>query len=55
MKPRNNMVKATADQIRKLKEETGAPVIRAKVVLEEVGGDMDKATQILKKEGFEIR
>ena len=47
------MVKATADQIRKLKEETGAPVIRAKVVLEEVGGDMDKATQILKKEGFE--
>ena len=47
------MVKATVDQIRKLKEETGAPVIRAKVVLEEVGGDMKKASEILKKEGFE--
>jgi len=47
------MVKATADQIRKLKEETGAPVIRAKVVLEELGGDMKKASEILKKEGFE--
>jgi elongation factor Ts len=47
------MVKVTIDQIRKLKEETGAPVIRAKVVLEEVGGDMKKASKILKKEGFE--
>jgi elongation factor Ts len=47
------MLKASADQIRKLKEETGAPVIRAKHVLEEVGGDMKKASVILKKEGFE--
>src|SRR3972149_3781496 len=47
------MIKATADQIRKLKEETGAPVIRAKVVLEEVGGNMKKAAKILQKEGFE--
>ncbi|OGM02020.1 translation elongation factor Ts [Candidatus Woesebacteria bacterium GWA1_41_8] len=47
------MVKVTAEQIRHLKEETGAPVIRAKKVLEEVGGDMKKASGILRKEGFE--
>src|SRR3990167_2316871 len=47
------MVKVTAEQIRHLKEETGAPVIRAKSVLEEVGGDMKKASDILRKEGFE--
>lgn len=45
--------KATADQIRQLKEATGAPVIRAKVVLEEVNGDEKKAFEILQKEGFE--
>ncbi|MFZ5932646.1 MAG: elongation factor Ts [Patescibacteria group bacterium] len=39
--------------IRKLREETGAPVIRVKKVLEEVGGDEKKAAEILKKEGFE--
>lgn len=47
------MIKASADQIRALKDETGSPVIRAKKVLEEVGGDMKKAAEILKKEGFE--
>jgi len=46
-------MKITADQIRKLKEETGAPVMRAKKVLEEFGGDMKKATELLRKEGFE--
>lgn len=45
--------KATADQIRKLKEDTGAPVMRAKQVLEEYGGDEKKAFEILQKEGFE--
>jgi len=47
------MIKITADQIRKLKEETGAPVIRAKKVLEEVRGDEKKASEILRQEGFE--
>jgi len=47
------MVKITADQIRKLKEETGAPVMRAKKLLEELNGDMKKAAEILRKEGFE--
>jgi elongation factor Ts len=47
------MAKINADLIRKLRDETGAPVIRAKEVLEEVGGDAKKAMQILRKEGFE--
>jgi elongation factor Ts len=39
--------------IQKLREETGAGVMRVKKVLEEVGGDEKKAFEILKKEGFE--
>lgn len=46
-------MKINADQIRKLREETGAPVIRVKKVLEEVAGDEKKAFAILQKEGFE--
>ena len=46
-------MKVTADQIRKLREKTGAPIIRVKRVLEEVEGDEKKAEKILKKEGFE--
>ena len=47
------MVKITADQIRKLKEATGAPVMRVKKVLEEQSGNEKKSEEILKKEGFE--
>lgn len=43
----------SVDLIKKLREETGAPVIRVKKVLEEQGGSEKKATEILKKEGFE--
>ena len=39
--------------IRKLKEETGAPVIRVKKVVEELEGDEKKAFEILREEGFE--
>ena len=46
-------MKVTADQIRKLREKTGAPMIRVKKVLVEVRGDDQKAEKILKKEGFE--
>ena len=46
-------MKITTDQIRKLREQTGAPVIRAKKILEEVGGDEKKAFEILQREGFE--
>ena len=47
------MKKISLELIRKLKEETGAPVIRVKKVLEEVEGDEKKAFGILQKEGFE--
>ncbi len=46
-------MKITADQIRKLRDKTGAPVIRVKKVLEETRGDEKKAQTILKKEGHE--
>ena len=46
-------MKIDVSLIRKLKEETGAPVIRVKKVLEEQGGDKKKAFEILRKEGFE--
>jgi len=46
-------MKVSFEEIRKLREETGAPVIRVKKVLEEVGGDAKKAFKILQKEGFE--
>jgi len=45
--------KITADMIRKLRDETGAPVLRVKKVLEETKGNEKRAGEILKKEGFE--
>lgn len=42
----------TADQIKKLRTSTGAPILRVKEVLEEQGGDEKKAEKILKEEGF---
>ena len=47
------MKKLDKDLIRKLRDETGAPVIRIKNVLEEFKGDVEKAEKVLKKEGFE--
>lgn len=47
------MAKIDAKLIREVREETGAPMMRAKKVLEEFGGDRKKAIEILKKEGFE--
>lgn len=47
------MAKIDMNQIKKLREETGAGVMRVKQVLDEVKGDEKKAIQILKKEGFE--
>ena len=46
-------MKITMDQIKKLREESGAGVMRAKAVLEEQKGDEKKALEILRKEGFE--
>jgi elongation factor Ts len=39
--------------IKKIREETGAGIMRVKNVLEEVKGDEKKAIEILKKEGLE--
>lgn len=47
------MNKINSTLIRKLRDETGAPVLRVKKVLEEVAGDQKKAVSILRKEGFE--
>ena len=47
------MAKIDTKTISKLREETGAPVVRVKQVLDEVKGDVKKAERILKKEGFE--
>lgn len=47
------MVKISIELIKKLKEETGAPIIRVKKVLEEFGGNEKKAFEVLQKEGFE--
>ena len=46
-------MKIIADQIRKLRDKTGAPVMRVKKVLEEFKGDEKKAEKVLMKEGFE--
>jgi len=46
------MKKISVEVIRKLREKTGAPVIRVKKVLEELEGDEKKAFAILQKEGF---
>lgn len=45
-------MKISVDQIRKLRDSTGAPIVRVKKVLERVGGDEGKAEKILKREGF---
>lgn len=44
--------KVSGKQIRNLRTETGAPMLRVKKVLEEVRGDEKKAKTILRKEGF---
>ena len=45
------MQKVNVNQLKKLREATGAPIIRVKEVLEKFGEV--KALEILKKEGFE--
>jgi len=45
--------KTNTDLIKKVREETGAGVMRVKQVLEQVDGSESKALEILKKEGLE--
>ncbi|MDO8503487.1 MAG: translation elongation factor Ts [bacterium] len=46
-------MKSKIDQIKKIRKETGAPVVGIKRALEEAAGDEKKAKEILRKEGFE--
>jgi elongation factor Ts len=47
------MGKIDVTLIKKLREETGAPIVRVKKVLDEFKGDEKKALAVLRKEGFE--
>lgn len=47
------MTKINADLIRKLRESTGAPVMRASKLLEELKGNYEEAEKVLRAEGFE--
>lgn len=47
------MGKIDIKQIKRLRDETGAAIIRIREVLEEVKGDEKKALSVLKKEGLE--
>ena len=47
------MGKIDVTLIKKLREETGAPIVRVKKVLDEFKGDEKKALEVLRKEGFE--
>jgi elongation factor Ts len=44
-------VAVSAEDVKKLREQTGAGIMDAKAALEESGGDLDKATEILHKQG----
>jgi len=48
------MVKVTTDLIKKLRDATGISIGECKRALEEAGGDMDKATAILRERGTAI-
>ncbi len=45
---------ATAEQIKKLRDLTGAGVLDAKNTLEQYNGDFDKALAVLKEKGMKV-
>jgi elongation factor Ts len=47
------MTKVSANQVKKLREETGAGVMDARRALMESGGDFDEAKKVLKAKGAE--
>lgn len=44
--------KVTADQVRLLRDMTGAPLLQCKNILTETGGDIDKAKSILREKNL---
>jgi elongation factor Ts len=49
---RGNMVVISASQVKELRERTGAGIMECKRALEESGGNMDRATDVLKRQGL---
>ncbi len=47
------MGKINVELLKKLRQESGAPIVRVQKVLEEFDGDEVKALEVLRKEGFE--
>jgi elongation factor Ts len=46
-------MKTTVDQIKQLREQTGAGIADCREALEEAKGNMDKAKEVLKKKGLD--
>jgi elongation factor Ts len=46
------MATATAAQVKELRDKTGAGMMDCKAALEEAGGDLDKAVDLLRKKGL---
>ena len=46
------MVTITADQVKQLRQKTGAGMMDCKAALLEAGGDADKAVELLRKKGL---
>jgi len=44
----------TTESIKELREMTGAGIMNCKRALQEAGGNIDKATEVLKKQGFDM-
>jgi elongation factor Ts len=44
---------ASTEDVKRLREETGAGMLDCKKALDEAGGDVEKAKEILRKKGFE--
>jgi elongation factor Ts len=44
----------STESIKVLREKTGAGILDCKGALEKTGGDMDKASEILRKKGFQV-
>ena len=45
-------MKVTAQMVKELRERTGAPMLQCKSVLEETGGAIEEAIQVLRKKGL---
>jgi elongation factor Ts len=49
-----NMSTITVEQVKELRDVTGVSIMQCRKALEEAGGDMEKATILLRKKGAEI-